>query len=502
MKDKLAIIGIDSLDPYIILKYRNELPNLSKLIDESPTFISKSVFPVDTIPAWGSIYTGLSPGNHGLLYVYDVFDPKLSDLNRLDTNYIKGKTFWDHASEEGYKTVVLFPTLMYPAWGTSGIMISKSPFEDRVNWIKTERNISVYPEIIRDKYKIPDKLPDLWGGFPGINHLKEWAETGKYILNLEKNIGLEIYKSEDWDLFFIYYSLLDIIQHRLWRFFDHDDVTFPGKTPLYSIIKDYYKLFDNIIGEFIEAHPEIRLIVMSDHGHMSRPSRIININEYLRKNGYLLLKNNRNNIKWARDNSLKLITKLNLEHLVIKFVNKSQRIAKASKTIYSMSDAIDKTKSVAYLSNFAGIKSYPDGGIEINKNLVSDDKYEKIRDDLIKLLSELEGLDNEPLLSWVARREEVYPGKFTERIYPDILFELRSGYGVGWDINSDLFGISSDHHVASGGHRKDAIFLMKNVHRLIKKRDMSVIDCSPTILDLLGINRGSCSYDGSSILED
>ena len=89
-----------------------------------------------------------------------------------------------------------------------------------------------------------------------------------------------------------------------------------------------------------------------------------------------------------------------------------------------MSDAIDKTKSVAYLSNFAGIKSYPDGGIEINKNLVSDDKYEKIRDDLIKLLSELEGLDNEPLLSWVARREEVYPGKFTERIYPDILLNL------------------------------------------------------------------------------
>lgn len=39
MENKLAIIGIDSSDPYVILKYRKELPNFSKLIDESPTLI-------------------------------------------------------------------------------------------------------------------------------------------------------------------------------------------------------------------------------------------------------------------------------------------------------------------------------------------------------------------------------------------------------------------------------------------------------------------------------
>jgi len=48
--EKVAIIGIDSLDPHLILKYREELPNLSQLIDESPTFIARSVWPVDTIP--------------------------------------------------------------------------------------------------------------------------------------------------------------------------------------------------------------------------------------------------------------------------------------------------------------------------------------------------------------------------------------------------------------------------------------------------------------------
>ena len=171
----MAIIGIDSLDPHLILKHRARLPNLSQLIDESPTFIARSVWPVDTIPAWVSIYTGLRPSNHGLLYVYDVFDQSLSDLAKLDITPIKGRTFWDYAGQEGCRTVIIAPTLMYPAWKLNGIMVSKSPFETRVDWLRTTRAVSVCPEAIQEKYAIPKELPDLWGGFPGIKHLKEWA---------------------------------------------------------------------------------------------------------------------------------------------------------------------------------------------------------------------------------------------------------------------------------------------------------------------------------------
>jgi predicted AlkP superfamily phosphohydrolase/phosphomutase len=185
MVDKLIIVGIDSLDPYIILKYRSELPNFSKLIDESPTYISESVFPVDTIPAWMSIYTGLHPGNHGILYVYDIFDPNLSDLRKLNISHIKGKTFWDYASQEGFRTIVLYPMLMYPTWKINGIMISKSPFESRIDWIRTETDVDVYPNIIRKIYNIPNKFEGLWGGFPGNRYLKKWAEFGKKIVKRE-----------------------------------------------------------------------------------------------------------------------------------------------------------------------------------------------------------------------------------------------------------------------------------------------------------------------------
>ena len=47
-----------------------------------------------------------------------------------------------------------------------------------------------------------------------------------------------------------------------------------------------------------------------------------------------------------------------------------------------------------------------------------------------------------------------------EAIDPDLLFERKSDFGVGWELHSDLFEKTYDHNVASGGHYKDAIFLL------------------------------------------
>jgi len=500
MENRLAIIGIDSLDPYVILKYRKYLPTFSKLIDGSPTFISKSVFPVDTIPAWASIYTGLHPGNHGFLYTYDIFDPNLSDLGKLDISRIKGRTFWDYASQKGYRIVVVYPLLMYPTWEVNGVMVSKSPFDKRIDWIRTEIDVDAYPKLVKKRYKIPDKFTGLWGGFPGIKHLKEWAELGKEYLEKEKNIGLELYRNEKWDLFFIYFSILDIIQHRLWRFFDENDPTYPGPNHLNETILDYYKIFDVIVGEFIEIYPDVSLIVMSDHGHRSRPYTTVNINEFLRQKGYLVSNGqNKKIVSKIRKAILEVANKLNIEHWLIKLVVKSERLTKVSKSMYSSAGSIDRSKSIAYLSNFAGIKSYPHGGIEINKDLVSNAEYEKIRDELITSLSELKTADGKSLVEWVKRREELYLGKFTGELYPDIVFQLKERNGVGWDIFSGLYGKAYDHKVASGGHAKDAVFLLRNVNKKVNVKNISIVDIAPTILDLLGIDWQRFDFDGKSI---
>ncbi|MGA3359170.1 MAG: alkaline phosphatase family protein, partial [Halobacteriota archaeon] len=104
---KIMILGVDSLDPYVLSEHKAVLPNFAALMRDSPTFLSKSVFPVDTIPAWASINTGLSPGNHGLLYTYDIFDPTMGDLQKLSIDSVKGRTFWDYLSSERYRCVIV-----------------------------------------------------------------------------------------------------------------------------------------------------------------------------------------------------------------------------------------------------------------------------------------------------------------------------------------------------------------------------------------------------------
>lgn len=497
---KLLIIGIDSLDPHILKKYRRYLPNFSQLIAESPTFISNSVFPVDTIPAWGSIYTGLNPANHGLLYVYDVFDPNLSDLSKLNVNNLKGKTFWDYANQNGYNTSIVFPMLVYPPWEINGLMLSKSPFDKRVDWLRTEINVGVFPDALKNKYDIPEKLEGLWGGFPGYNNLEKWANLGKKVLKRDTEIGLKL-SNEKSELFFIYFSQLDIIQHRLWRFFDKDDPSYPGTNIFERVILDYYMQFDKIIASFIDRNSGAGLMIISDHGHKSRPIKTINLNEYLRRKNFLVSNARYHILQKIKKNTLNVISKLNLEHWIIKIVSKNPSITKVSKSVYSSAGSIDRKKTLAFLSNYAGIKSYPHGGIELNRDILSNREYDQTRDLVIESLVGLKSPSGDNVIKWIEKREEKFPGKFTDVIYPDILFELNHDYGVGWDLHSETFGKALDHNVASGGHGPECVLIMNNINKEIKHENICITDVTPTIMDYLEIDYEGIDFDGRSIFK-
>jgi len=497
---KTLILGIDSLDPYVLRKHKAVLPNFARLMQESPTLLSKSVFPVDTIPAWASINTGLRPGNHGLLYVYDIFDPNLSDMQKLDTHYLKGKTYWDYLSTEGFRCVIVFPQLMYPPWDVNGVMVSISQIERRVDWISTELELDACPKAAMEKYTIPHTLRGLWGSFPGIKHLGAWATLGKEVVDDEKQIAMSLCRNADWDLFFAYFNILDVIQHRLWRFFDDRDITYPGSTAFAGTILDYYKIVDGFVGEFVDAFPDANMIVLSDHGHHSRPARTVNVNEFLRAKGYVTMKGNRSKaLSKVRKSVLDVSTRLNIEHVLIRVLANSERLAKTGKSVYSSVGSIDRTKSRAFLSNFAGIKSYPFGGVEVNRELVSDGEYELLRTALIAELSEIRTRDGVSVVKWVKTREDVDNGEFSDRRYPDILFELADEYGVGWEVHSDLFGKATDHKAASGGHNKDAVLLLRNIEKEVKDKVPSIISVTPSILDLYGIDCKEKRLDGKSI---
>jgi predicted AlkP superfamily phosphohydrolase/phosphomutase len=102
------------------------------------------------------------------------------------------------------------------------------------------------------------------------------------------------------DMTFMYLSDIDLQSHMLWRLGDPKD---PGAPPHPAFAADaeaaaehahdiegYYKHVDGLLGRVLERVPEDTLVlVMSDHGFQPF-TRKVNLNAWLRDEGYLVLK--------------------------------------------------------------------------------------------------------------------------------------------------------------------------------------------------------------------
>lgn len=491
---KVLMIGIDALDPHLLSKFKQELPNFRRLMENSPDIKLKSIFPPDTIPAWVTIYTGLNPAKHGIIYAADVFGSSWKNIKNIDISIFRGKTFWDYASNARKKVCVLFPQLTYSPWPVNGIMIGKS----------IDHNYGAYPSSICVEYKI-DRLSRFTGEHPGPKNLGRFLKEAKEVTLDEADIGLKVSNDYNWDLFFIYFGWLDIVKHYFWRYHDEFDPTYPGITSYKDAIKDFYRLYDRIIGDFISSHPDAIIIILSDHGHGMRPPKTVNINEFLRKNELLFSKASKSNpLPYLAENLKRILLDFvhtyELDYWLIKLATRTPVLSSKSKNIYTSKSNINTENTLACLSTFIGPKSYSHGGIEIKRENLEKMgwDYEDLREYLIKELLELKHPEiGEKLLIWACRRENIYQGSYLTK-YPDILFELREGYGVYWGIHCPLIGTAYEHNLASGGHKKDAVFLSSNLKSGVAREEMTLMDIAPTILDLLEI-RGDFNFDGQSI---
>jgi predicted AlkP superfamily phosphohydrolase/phosphomutase len=505
MMNKVLLIGIDSLDPRLLVKYAEDLPNFTRLRQSSPEIALKCIFPPDSIPAWVTIHTGLNPAQHGLIYVFDIFESQWQDILKIDLDVFRGRTFWDHAGNRGRKVCVLFPFVAFPPWQVNGVMVSQAMSERRVDngspW-QTEREVRTYPVEAASRHGIPPFMSSVSGKHPGEKNLRRRTEDDHRVMLERAELCLEISKSFDWDLLFVFFGSLDGIQHALWRYADENDPTYPGPNSLQDLIRDSYRVLDGIVGEFMSLHPGATMIVMSDHGHGMRPPKTVNINEFLRERGLLLSKGHRLNlvprlVEALKRGLLDFVHDKELDAWLIKLA-KVKPLSSASKGVYMSTASIDMDRTMAYLSSFAGPKSYSHGGIEIKRENLNGIGYEELRDRLIEELSRMEEPDTgERLTEWICRREELYAGPYISH-FPDVLFELKDGYGVYWGIHTPLLGRAYEHNLASGGHKKDAVFLVSGTDRTTARREMTLMDVAPTILDLLGVE-DDFGFDGRSI---
>jgi len=359
--------------------------------------------------------------------------------------------------------------------------------------------MTAYPADILSRYQPPPM-----GGlvdFPQRAELAEFAANTRKLTTQQADFGLRLLRETDWDLFFICFLTSDRIQHFFWRFWDQQDPTYPGPSPHSSVIPDFYKLHDGILGQFREAvGRDTALLVISDHGHGRRCVKGLYLNELLRRKGYLKSRTGRLGaldpktlVERAKNAALRVAYDHDLEDWVYRLAKMIPRSRAIKRSTY----IISKSESVAQIADFAG--NNPFGGIEISREAAAANglEYEALRTDLISALRNLnDPVDGKPIVDWVKKREELPEGEGRNR-FPDIVYQLRPDYGTQRAMYTELLGRNPFHRKISGGHRESGI-LVAHGPRLAGD-GAALPDLRPTILDLLDVEKEK-QGDGRSLV--
>jgi len=263
----------------------------------------------------------------------------------------------------------------------------------------------------------------------------------------------------------------DRIQHMFWRFQDEGHPALTNdqeKNEAHkNTIRDMYRRMDELVGRTMNAiDDDTALVVMSDHGF--KPFRRgVDLNAWLRENGYLTLKND----------------------------------APHSDRVY-LGD-VDWSRTKAFSLGLAGIFINQRG--RESSGLVAPGK--ETQDVVNEICEGLSGLRDderdEVAIDEAVARESVYQGPYVETA-PDIIIGYNVGYRVSWDsaVGKCAADVFSDNTKAwSGDHcihpEKVPGVIFSNLK--LNERPANIIDLAPTTLELLGV--GKPGYmDGKSLL--
>jgi len=441
---KLIVLGVDGLDLGIIHQYGDELPNFKKLNKEGILEKMDSVFPADSVPAWNTIFTGLTPGEHGIIRGKD-FIESVEEFNSNENFTLEGNTFWDALGKHKLRSLVVNPFIAYPPWPIHGTMISGPAF--------------VKGDTLATPADVVISYPEAHGGYKAVQKLSELRREMEMASSDTTDVWNEFFEkwtTGEYDLGFVTFSTLDRIQHNTWRFFDEKDPLYKFEPYFSNCILSCLKQCDEYIGIVLERlSPEDALMVISDHGFGQRPYTLINLNEALRQAGLLKLYSSGSDLgrltsgfrylfECFKNGVLHFLAKIHMIDIVVDVIKYFKFLKKYKKS----TSLIDIEQSVCYVDDlFSGKKPYC--GLCFGEKIKCGgaSAMEQAFNQVVKFFEN----SDLPKPLWIKRGSALYPGIYSDNV-PDICLEFPKEFGVEFELFGDIRTNSVTHYKMSGGH--------------------------------------------------
>lgn len=463
---KTIVFGIDGADWDIINEWieRGKLPNLREVMNKGSFGDLKTTLPAHTASCWTSFATGSNPGKHGI-FSFVKYQEGFDKISPIDSRDIDSKTFYELIEEEGLNPILVNLPLSHPPRVESPMVTS----------FFSKSKEFLYPKHLREEIDT--------GGFKvaldSYQRVKDVYEQSMKYIDSRKKVLDQLYNRE-WDFWFELFSPTDWVQHNYLSRFNEREVE--------EKLLDIYKEADKRIGKFLEENANV--FIMSDHGFKVYKD-LIYINEWLKRKGMLKLDESKKPEGWwaERDFWENLVYLIGSNRLSRKlsyfFLDKLWRFLPFPNIIKMRVEAfltpqIDFKRSKAFCPHNA-----------LNSIYINDDRFYGVVKDRDKLVDEIiEGL-REGIGGNFYKKEEIYSGENLKQA-PDIIRE-------GFDISKNVTGrLKRNTNISR--HARVGIFAACGPDiKEGKKKNVSIEDIAPTVLNLMGIEQ---DFMDGGVLDD
>ena len=271
---------------------------------------------------------------------------------------------------------------------------------------------------------------------------------------------------------FAYFESVDTVQHMFWRYLDTENPLYEkdAAQKYQNVIEQWYARMDAVLGDCLAAmRKDDVIIVVSDHG-FGPFRRVAHVNAWLKKNGYLVLKN------------------------------------PLAETGSELLADIDWSKTRAYAIGFGGIyinqKNTEGEGIVQPGSQTQQLKEEIAR----KLQNWNDEKNNQPLVHKVYKSEELFWGDYAKDA-PDLYIGFTIGYRASWQTAMGAVPacpVEDNLKKWAGDHLFDPALVPGVIfsNRKITNEKPTLYSVAPTILSILGYQSGQikkCDFDADAL---
>jgi len=458
-KRKVLVFGLDCAPPAVLfntgdeneLGLKDQLPNLSRLVDEGIYGPLSSSIPCITVPAWTSMLASKDPGVLGFYGFRNRADHSYDRMNIATGNAVREPRVWDVLGEAGKTSVVVGVPQTYPIKPLNGYLISSflTPNTDRQYTFPNELRYEVDRVLDGATYDVD--VPQFRTEDKDflLKQIQEMTEKRFEVINY-------LAREKAWDFFMFVEIGLDRIHHGMWKFWDPGHAKYEPGNPYEDAIPAYYRYLDRELGEILGMLDDDTIVmVVSDHGGQAMEGGFA-VNEWLRQEGLLVLKDE------PMYDGLVPFEKVE----------------------------VDWEKTTAW-----GAGGYY-GRIFMNvegrepQGTIPADEYEKARDELKERIEAIRDHEGRPMGSVAFKPEDLY--QEVRNVAPDLMVyfgDLR-WRSVGSFGIPDIYTFENDTGPDDANHAQDGVFVLWDPRKNHGGRyvsDLQAMDVAPTILEAMGV---------------